>query len=436
MLQPLQLQQVATRYPQQIAELRGFLADTGLRLESADTLSDVASRLRQDRAFRRDLISHVWVVLHLSGDISYSSLLGVLALAAAGPHFAADAQEADAHDLLRFLMEARTSFESLPTAMPGPVQQAPTDPPARRPVGPVALPSALPATRRAALALDTEPDNSGKIRIAGIAACLLLAMLLGVWLHIRAASHSAAPTVTAAATPLPQPTSPPAAAASPVVTRGSQPVTPSPSAMRTTPSRPAKPSPLVLREARPAAPVGRTVIPVHLGTSAAPAAPAPRHSTSSAAAASSEAPAPQPSPLPRRRAAGTPGRPVAITPAPNLLAAAAPPQPAPANNSTTSLPHAGYVRPTSLGTMAANVMYSPAPAYPAEATAAHVQGEVRLEAEVDPDGNVTSTRIISGPPLLRDAASEAVQQWRYRPYLYGGKPIAMNAMVVMDFHLP
>jgi TonB family protein len=81
-------------------------------------------------------------------------------------------------------------------------------------------------------------------------------------------------------------------------------------------------------------------------------------------------------------------------------------------------------------------MYSPAPAYPTEASAAHVEGEVKLEAEVDSDGNVTSTRVISGPPLLREAATDALEHWRYRPYMYDGKPISMNALVVMDFKLP
>jgi len=85
--------------------------------------------------------------------------------------------------------------------------------------------------------------------------------------------------------------------------------------------------------------------------------------------------------------------------------------------------------------MAANVVYSPAPAYPTAASAANVQGEVKVEAEIDRDGNVTAARVISGPPLLRDATVDAIEQWRYRPYLAGGKPIGMNAIVVMDYQL-
>ncbi len=86
--------------------------------------------------------------------------------------------------------------------------------------------------------------------------------------------------------------------------------------------------------------------------------------------------------------------------------------------------------------MAANVTYSPAPSYPPAASAAHVQGEVKIEAEVGPDGNVSSARVISGPPLLREAAVSAIEQWRYRPYVADGHPITMSALIVMDFQLP
>jgi TonB family protein len=81
-------------------------------------------------------------------------------------------------------------------------------------------------------------------------------------------------------------------------------------------------------------------------------------------------------------------------------------------------------------------MYSPVPAYPAAAVASHVQGEVKLSADVDRDGKVASVRVISGPPLLRDAAMDAVQQWRYRPYSTAGGPKPMPAIAIMDFQLP
>ena len=84
--------------------------------------------------------------------------------------------------------------------------------------------------------------------------------------------------------------------------------------------------------------------------------------------------------------------------------------------------------------MASNLVYSPLPAYPAAASASHVQGEVKLSADVDRDGKVASVRVISGPPLLRAAALDAVQRWRYRPS--SGGPVTMAAIEVLDFQLP
>jgi TonB family protein len=105
-------------------------------------------------------------------------------------------------------------------------------------------------------------------------------------------------------------------------------------------------------------------------------------------------------------------------------------------NGSAGATHGGTVRVTSLGAMASNLVYSPVPAYPAAASASHVQGEVKLSADVDRDGKVASVRVISGPPLLRDAALDAVQRWRYRPYLSSGGPIPMAAIAIMDFQLP
>ncbi|HMF64826.1 MAG TPA: energy transducer TonB [Edaphobacter sp.] len=89
-----------------------------------------------------------------------------------------------------------------------------------------------------------------------------------------------------------------------------------------------------------------------------------------------------------------------------------------------------------MGTNAANVVYSPTPAYPPAASAAHVQGEVKLQANVDRKGNVASVRVISGPPLLREAALDAAQRWRYRPNIAAGEPTPMNAITVFEFQLP
>ncbi|MEG9434193.1 energy transducer TonB, partial [Terriglobus sp. ADX1] len=104
-------------------------------------------------------------------------------------------------------------------------------------------------------------------------------------------------------------------------------------------------------------------------------------------------------------------------------------------NATVGSTSAGTVRPTSLGVMSSNLIYSPAASYPQAASAAHVEGAVKVEAVVDTSGNVAAARVISGPPQLRDAALNAVQQWRYKPYVAGGKARQFTTQALMEFEL-
>ena len=75
------------------------------------------------------------------------------------------------------------------------------------------------------------------------------------------------------------------------------------------------------------------------------------------------------------------------------------------------------------------------PVYPAIARAARVQGTVVVECVIDPHGNVTDARVVSGPQLLQRAAVEAVQQWRYTPTLLSGVPVAVLMSVTVKFTL-
>ena len=55
------------------------------------------------------------------------------------------------------------------------------------------------------------------------------------------------------------------------------------------------------------------------------------------------------------------------------------------------------------------------PAYPELARKMHLQGVVKVEATVRPNGTVRSTRILGGNPVLIDAATEAVKKWKFEP---------------------
>lgn len=73
------------------------------------------------------------------------------------------------------------------------------------------------------------------------------------------------------------------------------------------------------------------------------------------------------------------------------------------------------------------------PIYPKIAQAAGVQGEVILQAVIGKDGLIKNLRAISGNPLLVKAALDAVQQWRYRPYLLNGEPVEVETQITVRF---
>jgi periplasmic protein TonB len=83
----------------------------------------------------------------------------------------------------------------------------------------------------------------------------------------------------------------------------------------------------------------------------------------------------------------------------------------------------------------ANLIRRVEPVYPRIAIIAHVSGEVKLEATIDEEGNVTNIKVVSGHVLLRDAAVEAVKKWKYRPTILNGEPIAVQGSVRVVFNI-
>jgi len=54
------------------------------------------------------------------------------------------------------------------------------------------------------------------------------------------------------------------------------------------------------------------------------------------------------------------------------------------------------------------------PVYPAIARQLKLRGSVQLQAIVSPDGAVKEVFVVGGHPVLAQAASRAVMQWRYQ----------------------
>lgn len=76
------------------------------------------------------------------------------------------------------------------------------------------------------------------------------------------------------------------------------------------------------------------------------------------------------------------------------------------------------------------------PVYPPNALRLRRQGTVQLTATISKTGAVTSVKLLSGDEQFNKAATDAVKQWKYKPYLLNGEPIEVQTPITIDFKLP
>jgi len=75
------------------------------------------------------------------------------------------------------------------------------------------------------------------------------------------------------------------------------------------------------------------------------------------------------------------------------------------------------------------------PKYPKEALRRKISGKVVIEAVCDVYGKVVKTNVISGNPILSNAAIKALKQWVYEPYLINNKPKPVRFTVIVKYNL-
>jgi protein TonB len=76
------------------------------------------------------------------------------------------------------------------------------------------------------------------------------------------------------------------------------------------------------------------------------------------------------------------------------------------------------------------------PVYPEIARKARVQGVVIVEAIIDKLGNVTDARVLRGLPMgVSEAATAAIQKWKYKPATLNGRPVSVYLTVTVTFTL-
>jgi len=75
------------------------------------------------------------------------------------------------------------------------------------------------------------------------------------------------------------------------------------------------------------------------------------------------------------------------------------------------------------------------PQYPVIAKNMGVQGTVVLAAVISREGTIEQLQVVSGHPLLVQAALRAVREWRYRPYILNDAPVEVDTQITVNFIL-
>jgi TonB family protein len=82
-----------------------------------------------------------------------------------------------------------------------------------------------------------------------------------------------------------------------------------------------------------------------------------------------------------------------------------------------------------------NVIHRVEPEYPETARVQKLQGKVVLKIRIQPNGTVEGVQLVSGDPLLAQAAIAAVMQWKFKPQA-AGDLAKMQTQVTLNFRLP
>jgi protein TonB len=87
------------------------------------------------------------------------------------------------------------------------------------------------------------------------------------------------------------------------------------------------------------------------------------------------------------------------------------------------------------GVQQAKLIHKVVPVYPPLAKMTRVSGTVHLTGIIATDGTIRDLHVESGPPLLIQAALEAVRQWIYKPTLLSGTPVEVVTSISVAFTL-
>jgi len=84
---------------------------------------------------------------------------------------------------------------------------------------------------------------------------------------------------------------------------------------------------------------------------------------------------------------------------------------------------------------AALILSQTKPEYPSIAKVNYIQGKVRLQLLVSPEGRVAEANVVQGHPILAAAALKAVRRWLYAPFKTPIGPVPFVTRVDVNFAL-
>lgn len=68
-----------------------------------------------------------------------------------------------------------------------------------------------------------------------------------------------------------------------------------------------------------------------------------------------------------------------------------------------------------IGQQSRKALNNPPPAYPELAEKLHLKGTVKVKLVIGADGAIKETQFLGGNPVLVDAVSKALKEWKYAP---------------------
>lgn len=106
-----------------------------------------------------------------------------------------------------------------------------------------------------------------------------------------------------------------------------------------------------------------------------------------------------------------------------------------ASHAVNTTPSVGDPTQRVLGSEEIKALLMLAPAYPREARASRLQGDVTVRFTVDEQGVPSQIVVESGDPIFHPSAREILPLWRFQPILHEGRAVSVKVRMTLRYRL-